>query len=137
MKILILLSLLISTFSVIGDSIIVTDAWIKNLPPTVPMRAGYMKLENSSTRSLSIVAVESDIFMHVDIHETVEKNGMMSMQPLSPLPIPAGTTVELAPGGIHLMMMQPKETLKPGDQVSITLQFDDDSSQTLQMTVKK
>ena len=137
MKFLIMLSLLVSAFSAIGDSIIVTDAWIKNLPPTVPMRAGYMKLENTSAKSLSIVAVKSDIFMHVDIHETVEKNGMMTMQPLSPLPIPAGTTVELAPGGIHLMMMQPKETLKPGDQVSITLQFDDDSSQTLQMTVKK
>jgi len=137
MKLLVILSLLVSSFSAFGDSIIITEAWIKNLPPTVPMRAGYMKLKNTSTRSLSIVAVESDIFMHVDIHESVEKNGMMSMRPLSALPIPAGTAVELAPGGIHLMMMGPKQTLKPGDQVSITLQFDDDSKQTLQMTVKK
>jgi copper(I)-binding protein len=137
MKFLIMLNLLLSAFCAIGDSIIVTDAWIKNLPPTVPMRAGYMKLENTSAKSLSIVAVESDIFMHIDIHETVEKNGMMSMQPVPALPIPAGKAVELAPGGIHLMMMKPKETLKPGDQVSITLKFDDDSTQTLQMTVKK
>jgi len=137
MKLLVILSLLVSSFSAIGDSIIVTEAWIKNLPPTVPMRAGYMKLKNVSTRSLRIIAVESDIFMHVDIHESVEKNGMMSMRPLPALPIPAGATVELAPGGIHLMMMGPKQTLKPGDQVSITLQFADDSKQTLQMTVKK
>ena len=50
MKFLIMLSLLVSAFSAIGDSIIVTDAWIKNLPPTVPMRAGYMKLENNFIR---------------------------------------------------------------------------------------
>ena len=101
------------------------------------MRAGYMKLKNNSAKSLSIVKVKSDIFMQVDIHETVEKNGMMSMQPASPLAIPPGSTVELAPGGIHLMMMQPKQPLKPGDRVSITLQFDNDSTQTLEMTVKK
>jgi len=137
MKFLITFCLLISTFSAIADSLIVTEAWIKNLPPSVPMRAGYMKLENTSAKSINIIGVKSDIFMHVDIHETVEKNGMMSMQPLSPLTVPTDSTVELAPGGIHLMMMQPQQTLKPGDRVSITLQFDDERVQTLQMTVKK
>ncbi len=137
MKYLFLLSLLVSTFSVAADALIVTNAWIKNLPPTVPMRAGYMTIENTSDKPLSIVAVESEVFTQVDIHETVEKDGMMSMRPLSPLPIPAGSVTELAPGGIHLMMMQPQKTLKPGDQVSITLQLDDGSSQSLQMTVKK
>ena len=137
MKSLIFISLLFSTFLVLADSVVVTGAWIKNLPPTVPMRAGYMKLQNLADEPISIVSVESDIFMHVDIHETIEKNGMMSMQPASPLRIPAGATLELAPGGIHLMMMKPMETLKPGDQVSITLQFDDGSTQTLEMTVRQ
>jgi len=137
MKHLFMLALFVASFSAFADSIVVTEAWIKNLPPSVPMRAGYMKLENTSAKSLSIVGVESELFMQVDIHETVKKNGMMSMQPVPVLSIPAGTAVELAPGGMHLMMMKPKETLKPGDQVSITLQFDDDSTQTLQMTVKK
>ena len=137
MKYVFVLCLLISAFSATADALIVTNAWIKNLPPTVPMRAGYMTLKNTSDKAVSIVAVESEVFTQVDIHESVKKDGMMSMRPLSPLPIPAGTTAELTPGGIHLMMMQPQKTLKPGDQVSITLQLDDGSFQTLQMTVKK
>ena len=137
MKYLFILGLLVSTFSTTADPLIIKNAWIKNLPPTLPMRAGYMTLENTSDKPISIVAVESEVFTQIDIHETVKKDGMMSMRPVSPLAIPAGTRTELAPGGIHLMMMQPQKTLKPGDQVSITLQFDDGSYQSLPMTVKK
>lgn len=137
MKFFLLLGLLISSFSVSADALVIKDAWIKNLPPGIPMRAGYMVLENNSEKSLIIVAIESEVFTQVDMHETYEKDGMMSMRPLASLTIAAGTTVELAPGGIHLMMMQPQKTLKPGDRAAITLQFDDASTQSLQMIVKK
>lgn len=137
MKYLTLLALLTISLPSVADTLKISDAWIKNLPPVVPMRAGYMTIENQSVQTLKIVEVESEVFTQVDIHETVEKNGMMSMQPMSPLVIPAGSTIKLAPGGIHLMMMQPKESLKPGDQVNVTLSFDDGNTQTLQMTVRK
>ncbi len=115
----------------------ITDAWIKNLPPSVPMRAGYMQIENNSDIPYRITGIESEVFTAIDIHESIEKNGMMSMQPISPLVIEADTAVKLAPGGIHLMMMGPKQMLKPGDRVNISLKYDDGSTQTLQMTVRK
>ncbi|MDH5353312.1 MAG: copper chaperone PCu(A)C [Gammaproteobacteria bacterium] len=115
----------------------ITDAWIKNLPPVVPMRAGYMQIENSSDTPYRITGVESEVFTTIDIHESIEKNGMMSMQPISSLVIEAGTTVKLAPGGIHLMMMEPKQVLKPGDRVNISLEYDNGSTQILQMTVRQ
>lgn len=115
----------------------ITDAWIKNLPPVVPMRAGYMQIENSSDTTYRITGVESEVFTTIDIHESIEKNGMMSMQPISSLVIEAGTTVKLAPGGIHLMMMEPKQVLKPGDRVNISLEYDNGSTQILQMTVRQ
>ncbi len=130
-------TLLVISLSSVADSLKISDAWIKNLPPTVPMRAGYLTIENHSNRAFKIIAVESEVFTQVDIHESVEKNGMMSMQPLSPLPVPVGATVKLAPGGIHLMMMHPKTALKPGDQVELSLHFDDGNTQALHMTVRK
>ena len=129
--------LILATTPVIGDVLKISDAWIKNLPPVVPMRAGYMTIENNTDQAIKIIGAESEVFTAVEIHETIEKDGMMSMQPVSILSIPAGTEAKLTPGGMHLMMMQPEEDLKPGDLVSITLKFDDGSTQTLQMTVRK
>ena len=129
--------LILATTPVIGDVLKISDAWIKNLPPVVPMRAGYMTIENNTDQGIKIIGAESEVFTAVEIHETIEKDGMMSMQPVSILSIPAGTEAKLTPGGMHLMMMQPEEDLKPGDLVSITLKFDDGSTQTLQMTVRK
>lgn len=115
----------------------ITDAWIKNLPPVIPMRAGYMRIENNSDTSYRITGVKSEVFTAIDIHETIEKNGMMSMQPIMQLTIEANTAVKLKPGGIHLMMIGPKQVLKPGDRVNISLEYDDGNTQTLQMTVRK
>lgn len=115
----------------------ITDAWIKNLPPVIPMRAGYMRIENNSDTSYRITGVKSEVFTAIDIHETIEKNGMMSMQPIMQLTIEANTAVKLKPGGIHLMMIGPKQVLKSGDRVSVILEFDDGNTQNVQMTVRK
>lgn len=131
------LILLMLTLRVEAAPLNITDAWIKNLPPTVPMRAGYMQIENHSDIPYRIIGIESEVFTAIDIHESVKKSGMMSMQPISPLIIEADTAVKLAPGGIHLMMMGPKQVLKPGDRVNISLKYDDGSTQTLQMTVRR
>ncbi len=128
---------LVATSSVFGDSLTITDAWVKNLPPVTPMRAGYMTINNHTGQTIKIIGAESEVFTAVDIHETVMKDGMMSMQALPHLTIAPGETAKLAPGGKHLMMMKPQTTLKPGDIVSVTLKFDDGNSQTLQMTVRK
>ncbi|MCP4188107.1 MAG: copper chaperone PCu(A)C [Gammaproteobacteria bacterium] len=136
-KLFIIAITLLTAFPVIGASLEISDAWIQNLPPVVPTRAGYMIIANTSNQSVSIIGVESEVFTAVDIHETMENNGMMSMQPLTSLTIAAGTSRELAPGGMHLMMMQPQQTLKPGDLVAVTLKLDNGDTQTLQMTVRK
>ena len=137
LKLFLSLIVMVTAFPVTAAPLLITNAWIKNLPPAVPMRAGYMRIENDTNDPQRIVGVESEVFTAIEIHETVEKNGMMSMQPLLPLVIAAGKTVELAPGGIHLMMMGPQRRLKAGDRVSIILEYDDGHKQTLLMIVKK
>ena len=77
------------------------------------MRAGYMTINNNTSQTIKIVGAESEVFTAVDIHESVMKDGMMSMQALPHLTIAPGETTKLAPGGMHLMMMKPQATLKP------------------------
>ena len=115
----------------------ISDAWIKNLPPTIPVRAGYMTIHNAQTRTLSIVAMHSDAFTSIEIHQTIEQDGLMRMQPVPNLTIEPDSSVQLAPGGLHLMMMNPIKPTKPGDRLVIVIELDDGSTQSLNMIVKK
>jgi len=115
----------------------ISDGWIKNLPPTIPVRAGYMTIHNAQTHTLSIVAIHSDAFASVEIHRTIEQDGMMRMEPVPTLVIEPDSTVQLAPGGLHLMMMNPFEPTKPGDALMIVIELDDGSTQNLKLIVKK
>lgn len=136
-RILLSLALLIVTLSATAAPLNITEAWIKDLPPAVPMRAGYLTMENQATTTVKLTAVESEVFTRIEVHETIEKDGMMSMRPLSPLVLSANSVIKLAPGGIHLMMMRPKVDIKLGDLVDVTFHFDDGNTQTIQMTVRK
>ena len=115
----------------------ISDAWIKNLPPAVPVRAGYMTLHNPAPTAQRIVALHSASFASVEIHQTVMQDGMMRMRQLTELQINAGETVQLAPGGLHLMLIQPVEPTRPGEMHRIEIEFDDGSRQNLQLMVKK
>jgi len=115
----------------------ISDAHIKNLPPAVPVRAGYMTIHNPSQVAVIIDAIRSDAFASVEIHRSVMQDGMMRMDPVDNLQIAPGTIVQLAPGGLHLMMMMPVEPTHPGDEIEIILQLDDGSEQPLKMKVIK
>ena len=114
-----------------------SDAWIKNLPPPVPVRAGYMTIYNPQAEAVSIVEIHSESFASVEVHQTLMQDGMMRMEQISNLTIAAGETVQLAPGGLHLMMMQPVQPTRPGETHRITIEYDDGSRQDLELTVKK
>jgi len=113
----------------------VRDPWIKNLPPSVPVRAGYMTIHNPQSKPVSIVSLRSDAFASIEIHQTIEQDGMMRMEHLPGLKIEPNSSVQLAPGGLHLMMMNPSEPTQPGDLLEIVIVLDDGSEQRVEMQV--
>ena len=136
-RFIIFLALLAVAAPVFSQPLHVTDAWIKNLPPTVPMRAGYLQLVNHDDKVATIVSISSDAFKKVEIHQTMNHDGVMSMHPIKNLVLEPNEIATLKPGGMHLMLIKPSRELKIGDEVKIKLQFDNDTSQTILMTVKK
>lgn len=132
-----LLTLLVVASPGFSQPLHVTDAWIRNLPPAMPMRAGYMQLMNHDANTATIISISSDAFKKVEIHKTMNNDGVMSMHPIKNLVLEANGIATLKPGGMHLMLMKPTRELKIGDEVKIMLQFDNDTSQAILMTVKK
>jgi copper(I)-binding protein len=132
-----LLVLLIYALPVSAENLQITDAWIKNLPAVVPVRAGYMKISNTRGHDITILSLESKLFEDIHIHQTFEVDGVASMRAIGDLTIRAGESLELAPGGFHLMMMNPLEELTPGQKVVVTLHYQDQKTQTIEMVVRK
>jgi copper(I)-binding protein len=111
----------------VAPGIQVKDAWIRWLPANVPS-AGYMTLINTGTAAGVLVSASSPDFGQVSFHESLTKNGMSEMVAVSTLTVKPQSSLRFSPGGYHMMLMQPKRALRPGDRVAITLQFADGHS---------
>jgi hypothetical protein len=134
-RILLILGLLLP-LSALAE-LAISDAWIKNLPPGIPVRAGYMTLHNPGVTEVRITSIRSDDFASIEIHRSVTQDGMVRMDRVDSLAIAPGASRRLAPGGYHLMMMQPLQATRPGQEIEIVLQFDDGSEQRQTMKVIK
>jgi copper(I)-binding protein len=98
--------------------------WSRATPAGAPVAAGYVTLKNSGAAADRLVSATSDVAGKVEVHEMAMDNGVMKMRPVNGLEIPAGKSVELKPGGYHIMFMQLKQQLKAGDTVKGVLTFE-------------
>jgi len=97
----------------------VFDAWIRAAPPGASMMAGYATLKNSGDAPITLLTVQGDAFRMTSLHESIVADGVAKMRELHRLRIDPGETVQLAPGGLHLMLMQPRHAVTVGDKVKI------------------
>jgi hypothetical protein len=99
----------------------IAHAWIRTAPPGAMMQAGYAILRNSGDAPLVISGAHSEDFGDVSLHQTLEENGVERMRALGEVTLAPGARLVFAPGGRHLMLMQPRRELKSGDRVKIHL----------------
>jgi copper(I)-binding protein len=100
----------------------VKDAWIRWLPANVP-GGGYMTLINTGSAARVLIGASSPDYGEVSIHQTRSRNGMHEMTPVASIELRPRIPVRFAEGGYHLMLQQPRRSLKPGDRVLVTLRF--------------
>ncbi len=113
----------------------VSDAWIRALPAGLPA-AGYFTLHNTASKEVALTGAASPACGMLMLHKSDESNGMGSMQDVQRVTVPAGGTVKFAPGGYHLMCMNPAPALKPGASVTVTLSFSDGGKSAVPFAVK-
>lgn len=116
--------ILIAGCSSDGGGVTVSDPWGRTSPSAVTNAAFYMQLEGSDTDDV-LVGAESPACTAVELHETRMSDGMMSMQELAGgIPVPAGQTVSLEPGGMHVMCLGLTSPLVEGELAEVQLRFE-------------
>lgn len=147
-----------------GGAVEVSDAWARTSPSMASAGAAYMEIANAgdSDDALMGAAVDPSIAATVEIHETVTMDadtgemgtdtttgemgtettmgdmggGMMTMQPVERIDIPAGGSVSLEPGGYHVMFLDLAAPFEAGDSIEITLTFENSGEQVVTAEVR-
>lgn len=114
----------------------VKEAWIRWLPANLPA-GGYGKVVNDTDKEVKIVGASSPKYGEVMLHQSVDQGGMMKMLHVDVIPIAPHKSMEFAPGGYHIMLMQPKPGIEPGQKVPVTLKLSDGQSVTAEFEVRK
>jgi copper(I)-binding protein len=112
----------------------VTNAWVRATVPGQPVAGAYLDLRASSR--LKLVGASSPVAGRGEIHEMKDEDGMMKMRAVEAVDLPAGKTVSLAPGGLHVMLFGLAEPLAEGRKVALTLRFRRPSGATFTRTVE-
>ncbi len=115
-----LLVALLAPGTLAGD-LVLSDAWVRALPPVQRVTAGYLTVTNNGAAAVTITGGSAELAEALEIHTTREVNGMMRMEPLPELVVPAGGSVSLAPGATHLMLLGLERMPTPGETVNICL----------------
>lgn len=128
---------LVAQAAVTPAPIVVENAYVRAVPPGQQNSAAFMTLSNQSERDVALLAGESPAAEVVELHTHSMDGGMMRMRRVDQIQVPAGQTVELKPGGLHVMLIGLTAPLSPGDTIDLSLGFDDGSQQALSVPVKR
>ena len=112
----------------------VTDAWVRGTVTGQKATGAFMQLKSPADSSL--VAVSSPAAKIVEVHEMKMAGGMMKMNAVDKLALPAGKTVEMKAGGYHVMLMDLVAPLKGGETVPLQLTFEDKAGKKSTVEVK-
>lgn len=103
----------------------ITHPWSRPTPPSAPTAVGYLSIANTAKTADRLVSGSTPAADKLELHTMSMAGGVMVMRPVpGGLAIPAGASLDLTPGGYHLMLIGPKQPFKPGARIPVTLVFE-------------
>lgn len=117
------LSLAFACGAALAQSVEVKDAWARASVQGQKASGAFMKI--TAKDGAQLVGVASPVAGVAEVHEMKMEGDVMKMRAAPILDLPAGKTVELKPGGYHVMLMDLKTPLLKDTQVPLTLVFKD------------
>ena len=130
-------AVLVAACSSGDDAVTVEDPWGRPSPSSAENAAFYMQLDGAAEDDL-LVSASSSACSVVELHETQMSDGVMSMQHLPQgIPVPAGETVALEPGGLHVMCMGVQSPFAVGDMIEVGLEFENSGSMTVEAEIRE
>lgn len=104
-----------------AEAVGVREAWARATAPGQKAAGAYMEL--TSRTDAVLVAVDSPLAGKAELHTMNLDGGVMRMRRVEKIELPAKKTVKLAPGGVHIMLLDIRQPLKEGGKVPLTLTF--------------
>jgi periplasmic copper chaperone A len=130
-----LVALLLAAPAQAAGSVSIENPWMRFIIRATPA-AGYFTLKNDSDSAVELTGASSSACGMVMLHETKEVNGVEQMMMVKSIKVPAHGTFSFAPGGYHLMCMQPQASMQVGASVPVVLKFADGKTLTASFPVK-
>jgi copper(I)-binding protein len=106
-----------------GESLQVENAWVPWAPPGLKVHVAYMTIVNRGATDQIIVSVESTDYERIELHRSVIKDGVSTMQAIGEVKVPANGRIEFAPTGLHLMLIGPRRPQAVDGHVQIVLRL--------------
>jgi copper(I)-binding protein len=90
----------------------------------------------TAKEAVRLVGASSPVAGVVEIHEMALEGNVMRMRAIEGLDVPAGKPVELKPGGYHVMLMDLRRALKPGEKIPVELRFETKDKKTITLPLE-
>ncbi len=117
---------------------LVSEPWVRLMPPGMTTTAAYLSVRNSTDEDLRIIAAETPVARRTELHSHFQDaSGIMRMREVAEITVPSLGTVDLEPGGLHLMLIDLFEPLESGQLVPITLYVEEHGDLKLQAQVRR
>jgi copper(I)-binding protein len=141
-KSLILSALLCTSFAAMAHEYEVGELhidhpWSREMPPTAPTAAVYFIIHNKGASADRLLSVETPVAGKAEMHEHIDQNGLMKMQQVQFVTVPAGGEATFAPMAYHVMLFNLKQQGKDGERFPLTLHFEKAGEVTVQVAVQK
>jgi periplasmic copper chaperone A len=116
-------------------ALVVQNAWVRAIPGSA-VAAAYMTLHNPGNTPVTVSGVRSSLAADAMIHVSKVEHGESTMRPAGPLTLLPRTSVQLTPGGTHVMLMRLAHPLAVGEQVPLELLLAGGGSVTVSARVR-
>ena len=131
--ILALTALILST-TAWADSVKVDNAWVRATAPGQKVAGGFLDL--TADTDMKLVGGSSPASNTLELHMMKMDGGVMEMRQIKEIDLPKGKTVNLKPGGLHIMFIDLKQQIKEGDKVPVTLTVKNAAGKEQQLQVE-
>lgn len=129
-------AILASATGVSASSVMVMQAFARaSATPAATAAAAYVSVMNHGAEADRLIAVSSPAARTAEVHKSEEVDGVMKMAPAGALELPLHGTLEMKPGGYHIMLMGLAAPLRKGDEIEITLRFEKAGDVTVRVPV--
>lgn len=120
-----------------AGSLHVDHPWSREMPPVAPTAAAYFVVHNQGAEPDRLLAASTPVAGKAELHEHVHADGVMKMQHVEAVEIPAGGVLKFEPMGYHVMLFELRQQAREGERFPLTLTFEKAGTLDVEVAVQK